>query len=813
MNVEDFKTPEQLSEWMISHIEYDHLDTQDPKWHLKNPNEVLKDMSGCCHSQSYFIKYWLDKMGYRTKLFFMIEYKGDKIYDAGKTHTLCTFIKDNKIYWFENAWHNQAGIHGPYKNESELKANVYRLWKPIFDKFYNKLYFGEAKIMPYGSKFEDYVAAQIPKNLLDDKINEAAFSIDSIDHTKSTNVVKAVLDKLSETQREYVLGNQSIEKPCLTLVVAYNGKDPVGYCKINSKKNYDGYGYIEIAVVPIYQRHGIGRQLVSKAISETKAQYKDIKLIWTTTIDNEASMKAANKCGFKQVNANAGSNIRRYMYTEACKDVATARQFVSDVGKLAKKYDANYFIVTDGASGIHNNGNEAVRHARQSQIEWEKAHGADPNEDWSKGKSSVEEGWRADLPDRAFGIPEDRKFPLNDARHVKSAIHLFGHAPAAKKKSLARRIASAARRYGIKIPDTTQVYKYLHESSSMEYYTFGPGKYLDDNMLMLTVYTDNEIRNMPTSRIHHWFVGPDKFTNDIPSPWYKPTYVKALSEFARNYGNCDMAYVYIPINALLLKENEPVPDGTPSIIVASICMNPNDTDVCGLKHEFPIRVTQDGILHGCYDESAVCALSAVNPIVGMGGQLHYLIGTNSNQPGREFIYANDPNADKGLIINDEEHLEVVECANLAIPEVAYRFIGSESVIRKLADLYARDQVVSESNLYSLFTGKEMYSEDQIEFDPNFKKVDLDLLECKLETSTATLLQGLSRCMNEVYTECSLEPLTVNMPKWVEKYNTCNDIVMREDADGYYFYSELSHKRTASVREYDALTENMVISIM
>lgn len=33
---------------------------------------------------------------------------------------------------------------------------------------------------------------------------------------------------------------------------------------------------------------------------------------------------------------------------ESCKDIQTARKFVSEVGKLAKKYDANYFIVTDG---------------------------------------------------------------------------------------------------------------------------------------------------------------------------------------------------------------------------------------------------------------------------------------------------------------------------------------------------------------------------------------------------------------------------------------------------------------------------------
>ena len=69
---------------------------------------------------------------------------------------------------------------------------------------------------------------------------------------------------------------------------------------------------------------------------------------------------------------------------EACKDVKTARKFVREVEKLAKRYDANYFIVTDGASGIHNNGNPAVKNARDAQIEWEKENGYDPDEDWSK---------------------------------------------------------------------------------------------------------------------------------------------------------------------------------------------------------------------------------------------------------------------------------------------------------------------------------------------------------------------------------------------------------------------------------------------
>ena len=79
----------------------------------------------------------------------------------------------------------------------------------------------------------------------------------------------------------------------------------------------------------------------------------------------------------------------------------------------------------------------------------------------------IDETKRSDLPDSEFGIPEDRKFPLDTEEHVHSAIKLFGHAEESKRKSLAKRIASKAKSYGIEIPETSQVYKYLHENSNM----------------------------------------------------------------------------------------------------------------------------------------------------------------------------------------------------------------------------------------------------------------------------------------------------------------------------------------------------------
>ena len=63
-----------------------------------------------------------------------------------------------------------------------------------------------------------------------------------------------------------------------------------------------------------------------------------------------------------------------------------AREFISEVLKMAKDRGLNCFVVSDGASGITNNGNDAVRNARECHINWEREHGYDPDEDWSKEK-------------------------------------------------------------------------------------------------------------------------------------------------------------------------------------------------------------------------------------------------------------------------------------------------------------------------------------------------------------------------------------------------------------------------------------------
>lgn len=74
---------------------------------------------------------------------------------------------------------------------------------------------------------------------------------------------------------------------------------------------------------------------------------------------------------------------------------------------------------------------------------------------------------RSELPDSVFGIPEERKYPMPDKKHVISAIKLFGHVDKKYEEELAKRIIKNIRKYDIDVSFVTKnnkLYKYLLDS-------------------------------------------------------------------------------------------------------------------------------------------------------------------------------------------------------------------------------------------------------------------------------------------------------------------------------------------------------------
>ena len=65
------------------------------------------------------------------------------------------------------------------------------------------------------------------------------------------------------------------------------------------------------------------------------------------------------------------------------------------------------------------------------------------------------------LPNEAFGLPEERKFPLIDAAHVRSAEAYFHTCPPEKRRELAENIYKAILKFDLPFSKSDEWYAYI----------------------------------------------------------------------------------------------------------------------------------------------------------------------------------------------------------------------------------------------------------------------------------------------------------------------------------------------------------------
>jgi len=141
----------------------------------------------------------------------------------------------------------------------------------------------------------------------------------------------------------------------------------------------DGKLLDTIYVINSSRKKGIGTKIIKNIILNN---YQPIYL-WVYK-SNKLAVKLYEKLNFK---IKEETDIRYFMKNENIKpdnNLIKARAFCSEVEKISKKYNLEYFFVTEGASSTKVENCGAVRNARNNHIEWEKENGYNPNEDWSK---------------------------------------------------------------------------------------------------------------------------------------------------------------------------------------------------------------------------------------------------------------------------------------------------------------------------------------------------------------------------------------------------------------------------------------------
>ena len=126
----DVESPEELLEWMDSidygwmdedYEAYDKIDDDDfwDNYSMLLPHEVFKHKKGVCWDQTIFENYVFDKeFDYEHHMIFIQQYK------VG-THTFLVYKDDDQWYWFEHAFNDHKGIHGPYDSVEDIVVDVY----------------------------------------------------------------------------------------------------------------------------------------------------------------------------------------------------------------------------------------------------------------------------------------------------------------------------------------------------------------------------------------------------------------------------------------------------------------------------------------------------------------------------------------------------------------------------------------------------------------------------------------------------------------------------------------------------------------
>lgn len=72
-----------------------------------------------------------------------------------------------------------------------------------------------------------------------------------------------------------------------------------------------------------------------------------------------------------------------------------------------------------------------------------------------QGSDRLDAEERKELNDSDFGLPEERKYPMPDATHVRAAEAYFRYASHLQKPELARNILKKAKEFGVDVESPT----------------------------------------------------------------------------------------------------------------------------------------------------------------------------------------------------------------------------------------------------------------------------------------------------------------------------------------------------------------------
>ena len=113
-------------------------------------------------------------------------------------------------------------------------------------------------------------------------------------------------------------------------------------------------------------------------------------------------------------------------------------------------------------------------------------HSTDKYMDYVLVENKLNAKDRKELKDSDFGIPDKKKFPLNDEEHVRAAVRMFNYVKPEDEETLAKNIIKAIKKHNItdlEVGEKNRFYKYYHPVKESTYRNFD-----------IYVYTGSQIK-------------------------------------------------------------------------------------------------------------------------------------------------------------------------------------------------------------------------------------------------------------------------------------------------------------------------------
>lgn len=152
-----FETPQDLYLWMKNNFKYKNHTK------LQSISQMLILPRGSCHDQVYFEMFYIQQMQLQYGAFFIIESNLKE--QGGMTHSFLWYKKDNKYYWFENAWEDYSGIH-EFNSLKDIIREIKKMH--LENKWGNRTFFPILEIRPLkfsvGDTLQQIVNKTFPPN-------------------------------------------------------------------------------------------------------------------------------------------------------------------------------------------------------------------------------------------------------------------------------------------------------------------------------------------------------------------------------------------------------------------------------------------------------------------------------------------------------------------------------------------------------------------------------------------------------------------------------------------------------------------------